>query len=191
METTKANTIIPPSTGNQNFVDNGNFFINGNIDDSIAKNIIAPLVNEINIRSKAKIAAPINFYVTSHGGYVKDAFDIISWFDYAKKLGVPVHTHVTSVAFSAGSLIAVSGHKRFASVRAYHGLHFARGSNYAHNSEMADRNTENFKWQQSQLIKIYRDKTKLKNIEKLLIADNYMINGGDDLLKFGLIDEII
>ncbi len=188
-ETIATPTLSTP--GQHNFVADGNFFINGSIDDTIAKNIIAPLINEINIRSKSKTPAPINFYITSYGGYVKDAFDIISWFDYAKKLGVPIHTHVTSVAFSAGSLIAVSGHKRYASVRAYHGLHFARGSDYAHNPEMADRNAENFKWMQAQLVQIYKNKTKLKNIEKLLLADNYMINGGHNLLKFGLIDEII
>lgn len=181
---------VAPAT-NQNFFIDGNFFINGNIDESIAKNIIAPLINEINIRSRHKTPMPINFYITSYGGFVKDAFDIISWFDYAKKVGVPIHTYVTSVAFSAGSLIAVSGHKRFASVRAYHGLHFARGGQYAHNPDMADRNVENFKWMQSQLVQIYKSTTKLKDIEKLLLADNYMINGGANLLKYGLIDELI
>ncbi len=185
------NSQLKPPTGDQNFVSDGNFFINGDIDDTIAKNIIAPLINEINIRRAQATPAPIKVFVTSYGGYVKDAFDIISWFDYAKKVGVPIHTYVTSVAFSAGSLIAVSGHKRFASVRAYHGLHFARGSDYAHNPEMADRNAENFKWMQAQLVKIYKENTKLKDIEKLLLADNYMINGGSNLLKYGLIDELI
>lgn len=175
----------------QNFVHNNSFFINGEVDETIAENIIAPLIKEINERKNLANPEPINFYITSYGGYVKDAFDLISWFEYAKKVKVPIHTYVTSVAFSAASLIAVSGHKRFGSVRAFHGLHFARGGDYAHNPDMADRNTQNFKWMQSELVKIYKGRTKLKDIEKLLLADNYMINGGDDLKKYGLIDEII
>lgn len=179
------------SSSDQNFFMDGNFFINGDIDNSMAKSIIAPLINEINNRAKLKNPTPIKIFVTSYGGYIKDAFDIISWFDYAKKQGVSIHTYVTSVAFSAGSLIAVSGHKRFGSTRAYHGLHFARGWDYSHNPIMTERNAQNSKWMQSELVKIYKERTKLKQIEKLLLADNYMINGGSNLLKAGIIDEIL
>lgn len=175
----------------QNFVSEGNFFICGEIDDSIAETIIAPLIKRIEDECLKTIKQPIKFFITCYGGYVKDGFDLITWFDYAKKKGVEIHTYVTSVAFSCGSLIAVSGHKRFASKRAYHGLHFARGTDYSHNPEMMQRNADNFIWMQKELIDIYKSQTKLKNIEKLLIADNYMINGGDALLRAGLIDEII
>jgi ATP-dependent protease ClpP protease subunit len=181
--------IIPPS--GSNFSKDGEFFIMGNIDHTISSQIVAPLIREIGNRSHLKTPPPINVYVTSFGGAVKDAFDIISWFEYARKIGVPIHTYVTSVAFSAGSLIAVSGHTRFVSQRAYHGLHFARGSVFSHNPDMAERNLENFKWIQSELVKIYKHNTKLKHIEKLLIADNYMINGGEELVKYGLADYVI
>ena len=178
-------------SGKLNFVQNGDFFICGDVDESLPENIIAPLIKEIHSRKGQVSKDPINFYITSYGGNLKDAFDLISWFDYAKKCGVPIHTYVTSVAFSAASLIAVAGHKRFGSVRAFHGLHYARGADYAHNPAMIDRNAENCKWMQAELVKVYKEHTNLKDIDKLLLADNYMINGGKELLKHGLIDEIL
>lgn len=175
----------------QNFVRDDCFFITGEIDESIAREITAPLIARINEEKEKVIKEPIKIYISSYGGYVKDAFDLITWFDYAKSVGVPIHTYVTSVAFSAASMIAVAGHKRFGSVRAYHGLHFARGSEYSHNPEMAQRNADNTKWMQAELVRIYQDHTKLKDIPKLLLADNFMVNGGAEMKKLGLIDEII
>lgn len=175
----------------QNFVRDDCFYITGDIDESIAREITAPLIERIEEEKLKKYKDPIKFYISSYGGDIKDAFDLISWFDYAKSVGVPIHTYITSVAFSAASLIAVAGHKRFGSSRSFHGLHFARGFDYSHNPEMAQRNADNFKWMQSELVKVYSENTKLKDIPKLLLADNYMINGGAELKKWGLIDEII
>ena len=175
----------------KNFNHGNNFFITGEIDETIAFEITAPLIQKINEEKTKTDKAPINIYISSYGGYVHHAFDLITWFEYAKTVGVPIHTYVTSVAFSAASLIAVAGHKRFGSTRAYHGLHFARGFDYSHNPEMTQRNADNFKWQQNELINIYKKYTKLKDLPKLLVADNYMVNGGAELKKLGLIDEII
>lgn len=175
----------------ENFVRNGMFFICGEIDETLPYTIIAPLIREIKKRMIQTNPQPIEFYITSDGGYLDMAFDLITWFEHAKNCGVEIHTYVTSVAFSAASLIAVSGHHRFGSVRAYHGLHFARGYEYSHNPLMSDRNNENMKFLQAELIKVYQNRTKLEDIEGKLIADNFMVNGGEDLLKFGLIDELI
>jgi ATP-dependent protease ClpP protease subunit len=184
-------TVIDISGVKENFEEEGDFFIGGEIDESFTHNIIAPLIREIKKRKEMVLPAPIDFFISSYGGYVSQAFDLITWFEHAKKCGLEIHTYVTSVAFSAASLIAVSGHKRYGSSRAYHGLHFMRGWDYAHNPNMAERNAENHKWMQSELIKIYKQKTKLKDIEDKLLADNYMINGGANLLKFGFIDELL
>lgn len=175
----------------QNFQMDGNFYITGEVDESIAKEITAPLIERIMEEKEKAIKEPIKIYISSYGGYLKDAYDLISWFEYAKSVGVPIHTYVTSVAFSAASLIAVAGHKRFGSSRAFHGLHFARGFEYSHNPEMTKRNADNSNFLQNELVKIYQKYTKLKDIPKLLLADNYMVNGGTEMKKLGLIDEIL
>lgn len=182
---------IEVSGAKQNFVKGGDFFIYGDIDETIPHTIISPLIREIKKRIELAEPTPIDFYITSYGGYLSYAFDLITWFEHAKNCGIEIHTYVTSVAFSAASLIAVSGHKRYASSRAYHGIHFARGWDYSHNPVMSDRNVENFKWMQAELVKVYKERTKLTDIEAKLLADNYMINGGAELLKSGFVDEVI
>jgi ATP-dependent protease ClpP protease subunit len=56
---------------------------------------------------------------------------------------------------------------------------------------MAERNAENFKFLQKEIINIYKKYTKIQKLEEKLLADNYMVNGGEAMLKAGLIDEII
>lgn len=179
------------TSNTMNFINNGKFFICGDIDDTLPEQIIAPFIREVELKSKLKNPSPIEIHITSNGGSVNFAFDLITQIEKAKRLGVPVHTYVTSCVCSAGSLIACVGHKRFVSKRAYHLLHFARGWEYSHNPVMSQRNAENWKWMQKELVDIYKQYTKIKNIEDKLLADNYMVNGGKELIRLGLADELV
>lgn len=175
--------------GNLNFRDsNGTYYINGDIDDTIPKEIIAPLVKDIEIAKNLIEKKPIRFFITSSGGSAYTAFDLIAQFEYAKKLGVPIHTIVTSFAASAASIIAVSGHVRFASRRACYLLHYARCFQYSHNPIMTERNTVNLNFVQKELEEIYKKRTKIKGVASKMLADNYMINGIDELIKNGVVD---
>lgn len=191
MQEKENNNIENNSPFNSNFVKEGRFYIFGEINESIPESIIAPLISEINRKAREKKPLPIEIYINSTGGYLSFAFDIITQFDIAEKKGVPIYTYVTASACSAASLIAVCGHKRFVGQRAYHLLHFARGADYSHNPVMIDRNAENFKFLQSELVKIYEKKTKLKDVASKLLPDNFMVNGSKDLIKFGLADEAL
>lgn len=181
-------TAASSRAGTLNFSKGNNFYIYGDIDYTIPENIIAPMIEYIDRKKDLKDPGDINIYVSSYGGYVQYGFDLISQMEQAKDLGFSVNTYVTSVACSCGSLIAVAGSKRYVSERAYHLLHFMRGSDYAHNPIMSDRNNENAKFWQKQLVDIYKKYTRLKNIEKLLLPDNYMINGASQLIRHGLAD---
>lgn len=174
-----------------NFYSGGKFYIYGDIDETIPENIIAPLFNEIKNRSNQTNPEPIQVVINSYGGRIDYAFDIISLFDLAKEVGVQVVTIVMSTACSAASLIALCGHERVVSERAFHLLHFARGFDYADSPEMSKRNHENYTFINKQIVKLYEEKTKIKDIEKKLLSDNFMINGGRDLIKQGLADKII
>lgn len=176
-----------------NFFDGHNFYIFGEIDSSIPKSIIVPMISFIEKQSKKneQEMKEMNIYITSYGGDAHYAFDIITHIEFAKSIGIVVNTFVTSVACSAGSLIAVTGSNRFVSKRAYHLLHFMRGWAYSTSPEMTKRNTTNDLFLQDELVKIYQKYTKLKKIEDKLLADNFMINGSDDLIKYGLADKVI
>ena len=93
--------------------------------------------------------------------------------------------------FPLDLLIAVCGHYRMASEHASYMLHFPRVDDYSHNPEMAERNLDARKFLDDVVIDIYKRKTKLKAVEKKLTGDNFFINGGKELLKFGMIDQII
>lgn len=172
-----------------NFAQGNNFYIFGSIDDSIPKSIIVPFIEACTKQLSKKHPSELHIYITSRGGNVNYGFDLINHIEKARADGLIVNTYVTSEACSCGSLIAVTGSKRYIGRRAYHLLHFMRGWDYSHNPQMTDRNAEMSKFWQKELVHIYKKYTKIKDIEAKLLADNYMVNGADACIKAGLADE--
>jgi ATP-dependent protease ClpP protease subunit len=175
----------------QNFHHHGRFYIFGDIDETIPEMITAPLVEEIINRSKTLEKESIQIFITSNGGRLDYAFDLVAAFDMAKTMGIVIETIVPSTACSAGSLIAICGHHRIVSERTYHLLHFAKNWDYSHNPEMSKRNHENLAFLNKQMIKLYEERTKVKDVKEKMLADNFMINGGKELIKQGLADQLI
>lgn len=176
------------STG-LNFFKDTNFYIFGGIDSTMPEKIIAPFIEVVDKKSNLRKPGSINIYVSSYGGLVQYGFDLIAQIERAKDLGFQVNTFVSSTACSCGSLIAVTGTKRFIGERAYHLLHFARGGSYSHNPIMSERNLENDRFMQKALVDIYKKYTKLRDIEAKLLADNFMVNGAAACIRAGLADE--
>lgn len=174
-----------------NFSDGNKFYIFGDIDESIPEMILAPLYRRIDDLSALKTPPAIDVFISSDGGYANYALDVISAFDVARFKGVRINTIVTSNAGSAASLIAVCGHHRVASSYATFLLHFARSMDYAHNPDMAERNLASRKFLDKQIVGMYKAHTKIKDIEKKFLADNYMIHGGKELKRLGCVDEIL
>ena len=56
-------------------------------------------------------APPINIYIDSYGGLVYQCFGLIG---VMNKSETAIHTYVTGAAMSAGFMILIHGHKRFA-----------------------------------------------------------------------------
>lgn len=174
-----------------NFYKDGRFYIHGPIDDSIPQNIIQPLIDEIDKRSELVSPKPIEIFINSPGGDLEYCNEIIGLFKLANARGVGICTFVMAYAASAASMIAVCGNVRYVTRRTRHLLHFARIYEYAHNPEMLQRNLEANKFLQKELVEVYREHTKIKDIEKKLLADNFIITGGKALIRLGLADQII
>jgi len=184
----KKNKSDADNDSHVNFASGNNFYIFGNVDDSFPKNIIVPFIEAVNKQINKKEPSELHLYITSRGGQVNYGFDLISHIERAVAAGVEVNTYVTSEACSCGSLIAVTGSKRYIGKRAYHLLHFARGWDYSHNPIMIDRNAEQGKFWQTELVNIYKKYTKVKDIEAKLLADNFMVNGSAACIKLGIAD---
>lgn len=174
-----------------NFFNGNSFYIFGDIDDSIPEKIISPLIMKIEEFSKLRNPPAIEIYISSDGGYTYFAMDIVALFEIARARGVRIVTIVPSHAFSAASMIAAAGHHRVVGPNAAHLIHYSRSHDFSHNPIMADRNNDHRKHIDRTLIEFYEKYTKLKDLEKLLTADNYMINGWKELKKLGLADEVI
>lgn len=101
------------------------FFIN-DVDDNLERDIVVPLIREIEKQSKLKDGR-IDLWVNSYGGYAHLAFQIVSLMELAKRNGVLVRTMVSSLAYSAGSVIAIAGTPghRYIDKDAEHLLHLA------------------------------------------------------------------
>lgn len=185
----KTNAEIEIVDLSQNWSELNDFYIFGDVDTTFARDIIVPFITQVNKLEKSRSTKKeLNIYVTSNGGFIHYAFDLINHIEYAKQRGIIVNTYVTSQALSAGSLIAVTGTNRYIGERAFHLLHFMRGWSYSHNPEMSKRNSDNDAFWQEKLVDIYKRYTKIKDIKRKLIADNFMVNGADKCIEAGLAD---
>ena len=174
-----------------NFTKGDNFYIYGDVDESFPKNIIAPFIELVDKKVKESNPTPINFHISSPGGFVQYCFDLISWIEYAKSKDIVINTYVTSVAYSCASIIAVTGTRRWVSKRSQFLLHFARSWDFSHNPEMSDRNKASHDFMQNENIEVYKKYSKLKDIRKKMMSDNFYILGGDELIKTGFADELL
>lgn len=173
-----------------NFTKGDNVYIYGDVDETFPKNIIAPFIELVQTKVKESNPTAINIHISSPGGLVHYCFDLISWMEYAKKKGIVINTYVTSTAYSTASVIAVVGTNRYVSRRAQLLIHFARGFDYSHNPEMTERNKQSFDFLQNEMIGVYTKYTKIKDVRKKLLADNFYISGGQELIKQGFADEL-
>jgi ATP-dependent Clp protease protease subunit len=86
-----------------------------NADDQYIKDLVG-------IHGYEYTPSPIKIHIDSYGGSVYQCFGLLSIVDKSK---TPIHTIVTGCAMSAGFMMAIAGHKRFAYDKAtfmYHQL---------------------------------------------------------------------
>jgi ATP-dependent protease ClpP protease subunit len=176
------------------FVSNGSIYIVGAINDEFTEQVVAPFHHETERRLEQVRAgekpSPIKVYINSGGGHVCHGFDLLAAFEIAEKAGIEVHTYVMSQASSTASMIAISGTKRFASGRSQFMLHFPSWQPIVSNPETAIRLKDQYDFLVGCYVDVHTKRTKIKGLEKKLLADNFVLMG-QDLLKYGLVDELI
>lgn len=86
----------------------GNVFFVGDFDDSAERELVIPLAKEIQ-KQRLLRDGRIDLYINSFGGYAHLVSHLTSLVEIAKREGIVVRTIVPSVAFSAGSMLAITG----------------------------------------------------------------------------------
>lgn len=132
---------------------------------------------------------PIKIYIDSYGGQVYQCFGLLSVMERSE---TEIHTIVTGCAMSAGFMILISGHKRFAHRLSTPLYHQVSGGVNGTVKEMED-NLEESKRLQSQLEDIVKEKTKItkKRLREIFETKKDWYMTSKEAAELGVIDEIL
>jgi ATP-dependent Clp protease protease subunit len=124
---------------------------------------------------------PIQVYIDSYGGYVYQCFGLLSVMERSQ---TPIHTIVTGCAMSAGFMILISGHKRFA-----HKL----SSGAAGTVKEMEEKLEESKRLQRQLEDIVKEKTDItkKRLREIFDTKKDWYMTSEEALELNVVDEIL
>jgi len=182
------------------FQKNSNNYINTNFNHIYFNNDITSdsafeLNKELrNVETKIKILSasinidkqPIFLHITTDGGSIHSAFSII---DCMNSLSVPVYTIVDGFVASAGTLISISGKKKYMCENAYMLIHELRGGTWGKMTQIDEEHT-NLKKIMEHLKKIYVENTYIKKKELDIILKKDIIWDVNECIEKGLINEI-
>lgn len=158
-------------------------FLGDTIDEQVGNTITAQLL-WLNAQDDTK---PIQMYINSPGGYVKDGLMI---YDTMRSIKAPVHTICTGQAASMAAVILAGGDLRSALPNSEIMIHQPMGGAYGQSTEVMIA----AKWMEkihNKLAKILADHTgkTIKQITRDIDRDNWM--DPEEALKYGLIDEVL
>lgn len=107
------------------FYDDNRFFILTDFDDALQEGIIVPLTNKIEELSGQRNAY-IEIYISTDGGDADLCMHMVHLLELAQARDITVRTIVTKNAFSAGSILAITGTpgERYISSSGEHLIHF-------------------------------------------------------------------
>ena len=171
----ESNTII--------HVDNSNLYFQGEITPESCFYLQQQLINMQNSEIEQ-----INFYIQSVGGSLLPAFGVI---DTIKSSSIPIHTYVNGFVASAGSLLSVSGNKRYMSKNSMMLIHSLRTTIGEVNFQELEDNYKNSVSMMNIVKNIYHEKANIseEHLDYLLRHD-YWLNS-TECLKYNFIDFII
>lgn len=145
---------------------------------------------------------PIHLHINSTGGLVSDALAIVQGIEDIQEgrihqvggipIKIPVYTYIEGEADSAASLIACVGTKRFCSRHALSLIHDVRqiGGGI---KKIDDIQTEaaNLQMIKDKFYEIYMEHSKLTKEELQKICEKEDYSTPQQLMEFGLVDELI
>ena len=184
-----------------------NLYVYGEIDDTLAKSFIAALhenaMENISVSFEHDVAIPpINIIINSPGGQISSALGIVAAIEDIQKgrihrvngmpIPVTVNTEIQGEADSAASLIACIGNHRTISKYSLSLVHDVRqlGSAGGKTEDFED-SAHNLGMFKKMTHDIYLAHSKLTEEQLNELAKNEKYSTPEELLKYGLVDEII
>lgn len=168
--------------------DENTFFI-GDFDDSLEQSIVIPLTQEIAKQSELK-RGRIDLYINSCGGYLHLVNHLTELVELAKAQDVVVRTIVPDIAFSAGSMLAITGTpgERYIGRRAEHLIHYGQIMSFETTEEQIDR----FSAHKKRLFKgnfdHYMKYCNVPDLSQKMLDDGFFVTARQ-AIKWGLADQ--
>lgn len=166
-----------------------NVFSIGDFDDALENTIIVPLIQEIKNQAKLKDGR-IDLHINSCGGYLHLVNQMTELVEIAKAKGVVVRTIVPDIAFSAGSMLAITGTpgERYIGRRAEHLIHYGQIMSFETTEEQIDRYANHKKRMFKGNLEHYVKYSNVPNLDKAMLDDGYFVTA-PQAIKWGLADK--
>jgi ATP-dependent protease ClpP protease subunit len=144
--------------------------------------------NLIKLQKKENENKFINFYIQSVGGSLLPTFGVI---DTMKLSRIPINTFVNGYVASAGSLLSVSGHKRYITKNSMMLVHSLRTSIGEVNYQQLEDHYYNSASIMNIVKNIYKEKSNIDDQHlNFLLQHDYWLNS-TECLKYQFVDYII
>jgi len=135
------------------------------------------------------IRQPIHIFLDTYGGMVYQTFGLVSIMDNSK---TPIHTVVTGCAMSAGFVILVCGHKRFAHAFSTPLYHQASGGVWGKVKDMDEKVIESKRLQKMmEDIVVKRTKIPRTKLAEIYTTKTDWYMSSKEAKKLGVVDVII
>ena len=169
----------------------GNVFFLTDFDDNMEEDIVLPLIKEIQ-HQRRLVDGHIDLYINSFGGYKHLAFQLISLVENAKREDVIVRTIVPDVAYSAGSMLAITGTPgyRFIEKNAEHLIHYGITGSMETTPEQLERNNRQKQGNFKKILNHYKGYTDIpwEELDRLMNDDSAFIPSAK-CIKWGMADK--
>jgi ATP-dependent Clp protease protease subunit len=158
-------------------------FLGDHIDEHVGNTITAQLL-WLNTQDST---TPIQMYINSPGGYVKDGLMI---YDTMQLIKAPVHTICTGQAASMAAVILAGGDIRSALPNSEIMIHQPMGGAWGQSTDVmiAAKQIDKTKIKLASILSKHTDRS-LKQVLKDIERDNWM--DPEEALDYGIIDEVI
>lgn len=169
----------------------GNIFYFTDFDDNMERSIVLELTREIQ-KQRRFVDGRLDFYINSFGGYGHLVFHLIELVEIAKAEGIVVRTIVPSVAFSAGSMLAVAGTpgERYIAKNAEHLIHYGNIGSQETTPKQIERMSAYKNRDFKNTINHYRKYCNIPELDAEMMDDGWFVPA-TKCLKWSLADRYI
>lgn len=169
----------------------GNTFFIGDFDDNAEQQLVIPLTKEIQRQARYRDGR-IDLWINSFGGYAHLVDHLTELVEVAKRAEVVVRTIVPSIAFSAGSMLAITGTpgERYIARSGNHLIHYGSTGSVETTPLQADRFHAWKKADFDNTVKHYEKYSDVPNIRQHVADDGFFVPAAK-CIKWGLADKYL